>query len=55
MIDEEQLREFLYRTFYVHPHDYNHICTDDFECGGDFDQFVDQFIERLKDPDSWLE
>lgn len=52
---ERNLREFLYRTFYVHPHDCDHICTDDFECKGEFDRFAEEFINRLKDPEQWPE
>lgn len=50
---EERIREFLHRTFYVHPHDCGHICTDDFDTDGELDTFVDEFIERINHPEQW--
>ena len=46
---ENAIKETLYDCFYVHPHDRSHICTDAFDVDGQFDRFVDQFVERVKD------
>jgi hypothetical protein len=45
---EGKVMEVLYECFYVHPHDCNHICTDDFECRGDFDAFAEAFMRKVR-------
>lgn len=44
---ENKLRELLYKNFYIHPHDEGLICSENFDCKGDFDIFVDDFIKEL--------
>lgn len=46
---EDKIRELLNKSFYLHPHNSNMICSDDFECNDSFEDFVEEFIKRIKE------
>lgn len=46
---ENKIRELLNNSFYLHPHYSNTICSDDFECNDSFEDFVEEFIKRIKE------
>lgn len=46
---ENKIRELLNNSFYLHPHNSNMICSDDFEGNDSFEDFVEEFIKRIKE------